>query len=530
MSIKNIPMANYLHSKTLLRAACLSEIRILKEEYIQKQLDSYQLELDEALRVALEEFRATNANLQVNNAETADTVAPEEKAEAVSSVVESEASSNDSTPVITEEMFIEDFKKLNQEKFDAFNLELKKKLEREMRALSLERLSVLYTLYSKEFDQERFKNSYVEFSNILNDGDSLPTFWFIKDEAISHSLEFFLNKLPVNQFVDPTVILFLLRLNYNMLSVLEKFRKVKFKKYRLKRRKLRKLYVLKKLKRTIVFRKVKKRTFRTRSFFDAFEMDSSVLERNILISRMPVSKRVIENTSVEFFYKLNKKKNRNVIEDFDIIDEERPDLFVYLRNYHQKPYHKLRKARIAHWNLFFNKTLRKQRYKGFIDRFVKKPNKLTYALSYFANVFTKLKFSWTRIDKLESFFKLYIVEYSKNILRIPMLFTNFFRWKILKKRSFFLRKKMGRWSYLNFRRATCPWLQRKKNTPKINYHIQPNMFYFHAISYWDFMTGFLYLEEDVRQHSVPPYDQFKTNLLVKLHMYRYKANNKCISR
>lgn len=43
------------------------------------------------------------------------------------------------------------------------------------------------------------------------------------------------------------------------------------------------------------------------------------------------------------------------------------------------------------------------------------------------------------------------------------------------------------------------------------------------------MTGFLYLEEDVRAHSVPPFDQFKSNLLVKLHMYRYKPNNECIS-
>lgn len=504
-------MTNYLHAKTLLKASCLSEIRILKEEEVQKQLDAYQVELDEALKVALEEFRAANS------------ITVEAQASATDAAAISQA--EETSPVLTEELFLENFKKLNQEKFDSLSFELHKKLECEMRALTLERLSVLYNLYSKQFNMERFESSFSGFSDLSQINHSLPILLCIEEINSDNILESFFNKLPVNPFVDPTVVLFLLRLNYSMVRVLEKFRKVKFKKFKLKRRKLRKLYVLKKMKRIIVFRKLKKRTFKTRSFLDQFGFSFDKTPTNILVKRMPVSKRVIESTSVEFFYKLNKKKNWNLIEDFDIIDEDKPDLFIYLRNYHQKPYHKLRKARIVHWNLFFNKTLRKQRYKGFINRFVKKPNKLTYALSYFANVFTGLKFSWTRLDKLESFFKLYIVEYTKNILRIPMLFTNFFRWKILKRRSFFLRKKMGRWSYLNFRRATCPWLQRKKNTPKINYHIQPNMFYFHAISYWDFMTGFLYLEEDVRAHSVPPFDQFKTNLLVKLHMYRYKPNS-----
>lgn len=407
-------MTNYLHSKTLLKASCLSEIRILKEEEVQRKLEAYQLELDEALRVALEEFRATNLNTPeitpLNTDEVASATEPDE-----------------TTPTITEEIFVENYKKLNQEKFDAFNVELHVILEREMMTLTSKRFSVLYGLYSKQFNQERFISSFNEFSDLFRTPDSLPISIALDEEGATYALEGFLNNLPVNPFVNPTVVLFLLRLNYSMVRVLEKFKKVKFKKFKLKRRKLRKLYVLKKMKRTIIFRKLKKKTFETRSLFNNFEFDFDKAGNNILVKRMPISNRVIENTSVEFFYKLNKKKNRNVIEDFDIIDEDKPDLFIYLRNYHQKPYHKLRKARIVHWGLFFNKTLRKQRYKGFINRFVKKPNKLTYALSYFANVFTRLKFSWTRIDKLESFFKLYIVEYSKNILRIPMLFTNFFR-------------------------------------------------------------------------------------------------------
>lgn len=313
----------------------MSEIRILKEEEIQKKLEAYQLELDEALRVALEEFRAANLNApEITTLSTDEVVSAKEPEE--------------TAPVITEEIFIENYKKLNQEKFDAFRVELYKILEREMMALTSKRLSVLYDLYSKQFNQERFISSFNEFADLFKTHDSLPISLALDEEGTTHALQGFLNNFPVNPFVDPTIVLFLLRLNYSMIRILEKFRKVKFKKFKLKRRKLRKLYVLKKMKRIIVFRKTKKKTFETRSFFKNFEFEFDKAGSNILVKRMPLSKRVIENTSVEFFYKLNKKKNRNVIEDFDVIDEDKPDLFIYLRNYHQKPYHKLRKARIVH--------------------------------------------------------------------------------------------------------------------------------------------------------------------------------------
>lgn len=288
-------MTNYLHAKTLLKASCLSEIRILKEEEVQKQLDAYQVELDEALKVALEEFRAANS------------ITVEAQASATDAAAISQA--EETAPVLTEELFLENFKKLNQEKFDSLNFELRKKLECEMRALTLERLSVLYNLYSKQFNMERFESSFSGFSDLSQINHSLPILLCIEEISSDNILESFFNKLPVNPFVDPTVVLFLLRLNYSMVRVLEKFRKVKFKKFKLKRRKLRKLYVLKKMKRIIVFRKLKKRTFKTRSFFDQFGFSFDKTPTNILVKRMPVSKRVIESTSVEFFYKLNKKKN-----------------------------------------------------------------------------------------------------------------------------------------------------------------------------------------------------------------------------
>lgn len=67
-----------------------------------------------------------------------------------------------------------------------------------------------------------------------------------------------------------------------------------------------------------------------------------------LVRRMPITTRVIEATAVEFFYKLNKKFNRYLAETFTTADDHDTDFLVYLRNFHQKPYLKLRKARVAH--------------------------------------------------------------------------------------------------------------------------------------------------------------------------------------
>jgi len=75
-------------------------------------------------------------------------------------------------------------------------------------------------------------------------------------------------------------------------------------------------------------------------------------ECNILVKRMPISQRVIETANVEFFYKHSKDTKAQllhctVMSNEEIFDSDE-DLLIYLRNYHQKPYLKLRKARVAH--------------------------------------------------------------------------------------------------------------------------------------------------------------------------------------
>lgn len=102
------------------------------------------------------------------------------------------------------------------------------------------------------------------------------------------------------------------------------------------------------MKRIIVFRKLRTKRILFRSYTNMFTIFVKLRGTPTLVRRMPVSARVIEATAVDFFYKLNKKFNRHLQDDFTPVEEPSTEFLVYLRNYHQKPYLKLRKARVAH--------------------------------------------------------------------------------------------------------------------------------------------------------------------------------------
>ncbi len=138
-------MTTYLSSKTAVRAAFISEIRLIKEEAIRVQLESYSLELQEELRVALEEFRAAQATLlETIAAEPVPSDAPVEEQ-------------------ITEAEFIENLEKLNAEKLEALKVELYSTLKKEMAQLQLKRSSELIFAYGSQFQPERVRSLYSGF-------------------------------------------------------------------------------------------------------------------------------------------------------------------------------------------------------------------------------------------------------------------------------------------------------------------------------------------------------------------------------
>lgn len=310
-----------------------------------------------------------------------------------------------------------------------------------------------------------------------------------------------------------------------------KFKKLKFKKWKFKKRKLRKLYALKKIRKFIRFKRFKKKHYIIFSKIMSLSFKFFKIPKNILVQKIPLTTKVLNNYNVEFFYKLNKKTKQSNIEEsynFSYGFEEESPLFIYSRNYHQKPYWKLRKSRILHWNLFYKKTIRKQRYGSFLKKFMKKYTKFSYDYTFLVNFFTKFNLSWTRTSKFPSQCKKLFFEKTKNIIKLPLFFNNFFNWRFLKRRNYILKKKIGRWSFLNFKRFKFPWLQRKKNTPKNVNHIQPSLHSFLYLGNLDKITGYLMLNSEIENFTLPVLDTFKSNYLIKLHMYRYKSNNKWI--
>ena len=296
------------------------------------------------------------------------------------------------------------------------------------------------------------------------------------------------------------------------------------------RKLFKKLRSLRKIKKIFIFKKMKKiRSINfSFNFYNIFIKSNKNFNNN-LFKRIPLSKRIVLRNNLEIFYKLHRKvhlkiKDLLVNKTFASTPLLKKRFKIFLRNFHQKPYWKLRLARIAHWSLFTKKTLRKQRYTIFFEKFIKNYQKLSHNFFFYLNFFMKTALSWTRLAYTESFFKDIFVENTKSILKLPLFFFKKFNWSVLVKKTFFMKKRIGKWSYLNYKRSQLPWLQRKKNSPKNINHIQPNKLVLMAISSWDILSNTLFLHKKLEPFVFQTKDNFKVNWQIKLNLFRYKSN------
>ena len=383
-------------------------------------------------------------------------------------------------------------------------------------------LLVKYLSLFKEFN---YKEEFITFTEQLNVLDS--SFFYNRKKESNFYFNIFEQFYTSQKYSSACMYLLLFvikNMQYKLFPLNKRVRKLKRRTKRL----LKNLRFLRKLKKFNIFKKKKNYNYLTYYNFITILTKKVYLKNNILVKKIPLSKRVVSRNNLEFFYKLHKhtKKNLNYIyTGHSIFSNNLQERWrVYLRNFHQQPYFKLRKARLVHWSLFYNKTIRKQRYGVFINKFLKKYSQLSYNYSFFFNFFLKTFLSWTRFSNLESFFKLLMVEKGSRILKLPYFLSSMFNWNILKKKNYILRKKIGRWSYLSYKRSQLPWLQNKKNSPKAINHIQPNLFNLTANCTWDVMTNTIFLHKELFLFTFPTKDNFKVNWQIKLHMYRYKAN------
>lgn len=526
---KNLIFKTFLETSPLVQAIILDQVIQFEESQCQKELE----DLRELIRqkeeaIALAALAASQQNLEDQEATEI----------AAYSETESFTPSSDldvNTTKYTVEKVIDFEEALRNPLLDMVlpsEESIIEKYKVKINSLYQTDLKQLKNSYKFLFEKFNYTGKMQELLTETSMGDELFTEKYLLGRGGSYSLYHCdYHSLSGQALRDPLWLLFILRLTPASVKIFHKLCKLRVRKWKLKKRKLRKIRSLRKIRRIAFFKKTKRKFFLRKwntSYF--YTLKPKQLTKTI-VRRIPLSDRVIDTSNVEFFYKLNKDLGLE-FEDytnlsFDLIEEDDDDDFLlYLRNYHQKPYWKLRNSRISHWRLFYNKTIRQQRYKGFISRYVKNYHKLSYSYTYLVNSFTQFNLSWSRTDKLESILKKSLIELTgQKIIKLPIFFQNIFKWKVLKRNNFYLRKKVGKWSFLNFRRATCPWLQRKKNSPKTALHIQPQLFYLNANSHWDSMTGYLFLPQKLPKHVLPVRDEFKTNLLIKLHMYRYKSNN-----
>ncbi len=250
---------------------------------------------------------------------------------------------------------------------------------------------------------------------------------------------------------------------------------------------------------------------------------------NILINKISLSQKLLNTSFLEFFYKYSKNKDQHKLKEQTYTTLHIPNnsnyFTIFLRNYHQKPYWKFRTARIIHWNFFFKKTLRQKRFNNFLQIYIKNYKKFSNVYVYLLALYSKLSLSQSRLQKISSFLKeFYINKLTCNLLIIPIYFQRKINWNFYKNRSKRLHSRLSRWSYLNFKRYSFPWLQRKKNFPKLVKHLNSNFLILKKLTHFDPMTGYLLILKKITQFSIS-FDQiFKTNYLLKLHNYRYKAN------
>lgn len=308
-------------------------------------------------------------------------------------------------------------------------------------------------------------------------------------------------------------------------------KKLKKRMWTYKKKRINKIRFLRKLRKSLIHRKLSSKTVNFLKFkLTAYFLKKINKKNTPLINKIPLTERVLNNSYLEFFYKFKKEKTYiqeqlNSCLNMKYSEPDYENFTVYLRNYHQKPFWKLRLARIIHWNFFFKKkALKKQRYKSFLSFFLKKYKKYSSVYIYLINLFLFSQVSWTRIQKFLSPFKqLLVTKLNRSIYLLPLSFFKLINWRKEKKKSFKSRKKIGKWSYLNYKRSQYPWLQKKKNFPKIIKHLEPNTNTFKKFMQYDPGTGAVVFFRSLNKFSLDFSEMFKANYLIKLHGYRYNV-------
>lgn len=301
----------------------------------------------------------------------------------------------------------------------------------------------------------------------------------------------------------------------------------------------------KRWRRRKIFWKRRKRfkfkKFRSKKFFFLFNLNKLVRKRSEfkklnLLNFSTLTSRGINSLYQKLFYKSNKnfyklgykskiikrsvglKKNYFLDNFFDF--KENKKFKILLRNYDKKPYWKLRTSRILHWGFFFNKTLRKKRYKKFIFNFLRNKEK-NYILSTIISTFCRVRIPFIKFLEISDIIINGLCVNNGTIYLLPRIFKCIFL--NYSNRKFW--KKAKRWSFLQFKKSQNHWLARKKNFPK---YLKKSLIK-NKIKNFDRFIYDSFSRSITTCYYYPNFYQFNFKVigsrlfLLKLHMFRYKA-------
>jgi hypothetical protein len=320
--------------------------------------------------------------------------------------------------------------------------------------------------------------------------------------------------------------------NHNLLTLqFFLFKKAKKRRWNSTKKKLHNITFLSKLSKSLIHKKVSRKVINFLNVkYVGYFLKKTNNKSNPIVNKIPLTQRVINNSYLEFFYKFKKEKvhvkeHLNQFVNVKYFESEDDKFSIYLRNYHQKPFWKLRLARIIHWNIFFKKkSIKKQRYKSFLPLFLKRYERYSNVYTYLLSLFILPEVSWTLVQQLLIFFKqLLVLKLNPSIYLLPIGFFKLIHWRNQTIKPLKAKKIIGRWSYLNYKRSQYPWLQKKKNFPKSIKHLKPNSSSLKKPLQYDPATGAVVFFRPIDNFSLNFSEMFKANLLVKLHGYRYNV-------
>lgn len=230
-----------------------------------------------------------------------------------------------------------------------------------------------------------------------------------------------------------------------------------------------------------------------------------------LLQLILLNKKIYEYNLLYFFYKYNRE------------DYFQNSFSNYLYDYNRKPFWKLRKSRNVHWSVIYSKTIKKRRYINFNKFSLKFINIFFDKFIPFIVYLNSYYISWYNIQKITKLLKLYNINLKKkSIFQLPIFLNYFINWKLSKKKKIYLKKKVGRWSFLNFKKFCQPWLQKKKNFPKVVKKLFPKLNILVKDLYYDYNIGSLLILKKQLSKNIPFINNIYNNYLLKLNTFRYK--------